>query len=123
MRARLSEVVTSYEEPYVVDGALIWLNSHVSKQGTKPVDLGPDRERVRVFTEKDKQIAALLLDGYTPGMMPGVLKLKRQTIVNRLQRLYRKFGIHVNSAHNYVRLAILIHEQRRILGVHCPACD
>lgn len=63
-----------------------------------------------VLTPKEKQLAALLLKGYTSADMAEELGMAETTVRGHFNRMYLKFGID-NRWSKRVRLAMMLYRQ------------
>lgn len=67
------------------------------------------------------RIAQLLFEGCGPTEIAERLRRRETVIHYYLRRMYRKAGLSDARA-QIVQLALLLHEQRAILGIRCQAC-
>ena len=61
---------------------------------------------MRDLTEREKQIAALLLQGYSNAEIAKELKMPERTVKNHFNRMFLKYGI--NDGYKRVKLAVLL---------------
>jgi DNA-binding NarL/FixJ family response regulator len=75
--------------------------------------LGP---RAKLFLE-------LLLDGRNSTDIAKIMGVSKNTVSEHGARLARHFMVDETVYELHPRLAILAHENRELLGIHCSACS
>ncbi len=75
------------------------------------------------LTPAERRIAELLLGAHSDAAMARILNRSIWTIKHHLQNMLRKFELSESARFApRLKLTILIHEQRNILGVRCESC-
>ena len=76
------------------------------------------------LTPTEKQIAELLLQGYSRRDIAEKMGSNMKTLRGHLSGMYSKLAVADDSARSQlIRVAVLIHEQRTELGLRCEACE
>jgi DNA-binding CsgD family transcriptional regulator len=76
------------------------------------------------LTPAERKVAELLLCGHSDREIASALRTSRHIIKLHLRSMFRKFELFESGPYApRVRLAVLLHEWRNILGVRCETCE